>query len=259
MIIADRTDLPLSPPLLVARTVWLEILRREEYAAFLILMGLYVVFAAAARLAGLNSAESACFLLNMGLVASSFFAALLTAATAARVIPAELERRTLYVLLAKPLQRHELILGKFLASTFAGWMALLGFCAATWLCTVRLPEHQPLLLAQALGLQLVALALLAALGMCLSLALPASAALLLTLGLYAFGSVLVNVLRPVGGAAAAVLAYVPDFGKLNLLTRYTDGGPPLPWADFAGLMLYGVAITLFVLWLSVRLFERRSL
>ena len=93
-------------PMLVARSVWLEILRREEHLAIFILMGLYLLTAIGARLTGGATPEAVALMLNMGLWLSGALAAVLIIVNGARLIPNEIEAKTLYPLLAKPVRRY---------------------------------------------------------------------------------------------------------------------------------------------------------
>lgn len=249
---------------LVSRTVWLEIRRREEYAALLILMGVYLLFALAAQAGGLRSPQASSFLLNMGLVASATLAAILTILSAARVLPSELERRTIYPLLAKPIERRDLLLGKFLACTGAGMTSLLCFAAASWLLTSRLPEQQTLVAVQALVLQSLALCVLAALALCVSLFVPPAVTILLSGVVYFAGGPVAAALRSMVADSIAqpigwLAGYLPDFTRFSLFTRYTDGGPPLPWHEFGAAFIYGLVLTLFFLMVAAYRFERRAL
>ena len=57
------------------------------------------------------------------------FSVIITVTNAARQIPGEIQRRTIYPLLAKPIGRGEFVIGKFLGATTASTGALLIFYA----------------------------------------------------------------------------------------------------------------------------------
>jgi len=65
--------------------------------------------------------------------------------TTARQIPAERENRTLFPLLAKPVTRHQLILGKFLGCWLASGVALLIFYAFFGMVAGAREHHWPVL------------------------------------------------------------------------------------------------------------------
>lgn len=257
-----------SPIYLSARVVWLEITRREQYFALLILMGLYFFFAIGARLVGNTQAEAVALLLNMGLWLASALAAVLTLVSSVRALPMEMEMQTLYPLLAKPISRGEVLLGKWLAATLAGWTCFgvfSGLTILTWTAQFPLPGQSLLMLAQSVPLQLAALGLLAATGLLLSLIFPPSVSMLVGGFLYFCGGLVFNLIvmllrdsglsRPVD----TILLYLPQFSKLCLLQRFTDGAGPLLWGDWSLLLLYSFAVTFTFLGFANRLFERRSL
>lgn len=254
-------------PLLIAKGVWLEILRREEYLALLILMGLYLVFAVGARLVGNTQAEAVALMLNMGLWLSAALAAVLTLLTSVRAISKEIETRSLYPLLAKPVYRGEIVFGKFLASLSAGCGAFAIFLfltVLTWTARFPLPGQDPWMLLQALVLQLLALGLLASFSLALSLVTPTSVAILISGFLYFAGAPAINLLKTlfrdsvVATPIQWLLAWFPQFSHLCLLQRFTDGAPALPWGEWLALMGYGVILTLGFLVIATKLFERRA-
>jgi ABC-type transport system involved in multi-copper enzyme maturation permease subunit len=257
-----------SPSLLVARVVWLEIRRREEFLALFILMGLYLLFALGARLVGNTQTEAVALMVNMGLWISSALSAVLTLVTTVRLIPSEIEARTLYPLLAKPVERGEVILGKFLATTAAGWLCLFVFTlltTLTWAAKFPLPGQDGIMFVQAFLLQGLALALLCGFSLFLSLVVPRSVAILVGGLLYFGGGSLLNILR--GAATNTALKealdwcfyYLPDFSKLCLLQRFTDGAPSLPWGEWISLAAYSILCSLFFLMAATKLFERRAI
>lgn len=261
-------DRPEPASLLIARVVWLEIRRREEYLALLILMGLYLLFAIGARVVGNTQPEAVSLMLNMGLWISASLSAVLTFITAVRLIPSEIESRTLYPLLAKPVHRGEVVFGKFIATTAAGWGTLTVFCALTsltWAATFPLPGQHLGMFVQAFILQLGAVMLLCSLSLFLSLVVPRSVALLVMGMLYFGGGSIFNVVRSAvrdtAGSAVVnwLLDYIPNFAKLTLFQRFTDGAPALPMMEWLGLMAYTILLSLLLLAVSTRIFERKAI
>ena len=261
---ATRPSTP-SPALLVAKNVWLEIRRREEYSALVILLGLYVVFALIARFAGATDEYSTSFMLNLGLSASGALAAILTLVAAARQIPSEVETKSIHTLLACPLTRAEFLLGKFLGAVVAGWVAFSLFVATTWILTGRLPEQNVAVFFQAFLVQALALSKLAALTLLLSLLGPKAVTIVLGGALFFGGVPLGNAFHTLapdsflGTAMKGVAAFLGQLGQIPLFTRFTDGGPPLSWGTFGSLILQNVIASLALLFLASRAFEKRRL
>lgn len=265
---ALRRRSPLSPAravALIGRGVLIETIRRKDFYVLFILSVALAVGMVVVSLVGIENASTASFLLNLGLTFASLSAHGLAAMTAARQIPAELDQRTLYPLLAKPLARGHYLLGKWLASTAIGGSAILILGGLVWIPAPRLSDFSLLLLFQATVLQVISIGLLSALALCLSLALPKGVNLVI-LGLVFFlGDKAVSFLR----AAAAeshfadtlrwIGGYIPNFTQFDLLTRYTDGIAALSPSEFTGLILYGTILTGFSMLISSILFERRAL
>ena len=257
-----------SPPMLVARSVWLEILRREEHSAIFILMGLYLLLAIGARLTGGTRPEAVALMLNMGLWLSAALAAVLILVNGARLIPNEIEARTLYPLLAKPIRRHEVVLGKIIATTVAGWAVFVLFIlltTLTWTAAFPLPGQDLLMFGQAVLLQALALLMLCSLTVLSSLLLPKAVTILLVGFLYFGGTPTLNIVRSAFRETAIfpvvdwVLWYVPDFSRLCLLQRFTDGASPLVFLEWLALLGYGAVFSIVFLALSTFIFEKRSL
>lgn len=100
----------------IALTSFREALRDRILFAVLGLGALSVVFGLG--LGSLSYAESVRIVVDHGLVTISLLANLIAMFLGANFLYKELELRTLYVLLAKPVARHELVLGKYLGILF---------------------------------------------------------------------------------------------------------------------------------------------
>ncbi len=244
-----------SPLPLCARAVFLELWRRQDAWILLLLMGLFSAVALSARLAGLDTPAAATFMLNLGLSLAGIFAHLLTLLIAVRQFPDEIENRTLYPLLAKPLRRETLVLGKLLACAAGGLLVYALFAALAWAATPRLESYEAATLAQHLALQPFSLAATAAIGLAAGLALPRGVSLLTALLLVFAGERLHQFLAP----HSLLANLLPRFGALNLVTRYTDGIGPLGAAGWLALWAYALCWLLGASWLAVGLFRRRAL
>ena len=254
-----------SATLLIAKTVLLELMRRKDFYVLLILMSLYFTGALAFSLIEEETAAAGTMLLNLSLSLASLAAHLLTLVMAARQMPDELERRTLLPLLAKPLSRRSLFLGKWLACAGSGIVVLLALFAIAWLLAPRLETYYGLLFFQTIVLQVCSIGLMAALALALSLVLPRGVNLLSLSILLIFGKQLLGFIHframgsEWGSAIKWLAAYCPNFSQLNLLTRYTDGIDPLGGLEFIGLLFYAAIFTFCALIAGSWLLERRAL
>lgn len=127
----NRTGLSLVRVGLVARQTLAEAAGQRMFP---LLLALAVLLAGAATLLrAINFGEAGGkFLLDAGLGAQAFFGTILAAVATAQLFFAELERKSVHMVLARPVSRTEFILGK-LGGVL---LLLLGFCAATTLLTV---------------------------------------------------------------------------------------------------------------------------
>jgi len=258
-------EMPFRSMKQVGRVVFLENVRRREFYVMLILSGIFFGGILVMHVIGIENAATANLLLNLGMSLAWLFAHILTLLNAARQIPDEMEHKTLYPLLAKPLERRHYYLGKWMAIILTGYAALFILLLLGWLPVPKMQPYHFRLFLQVVILLVVSISLLAALGMLLSLILPKGVnVILLGLLLMAGGQITGFIqMRVREGATGSLIkwlvAYLPDFSRLNLITRYTDGIGPLSLTEFLGLILYGVIFTMAALTVGIHLFERRSL
>lgn len=254
-----------SPVLLIMRAVLLENLRRRDFYVVLILMGMFLVGALIARLAGIQNEATAVLLLNLGLTVAVLSAHALTLLAAARQIPNELDLRTIYPLLAKPMSRNQLLIGKWAAVWLSGVLALLALLPLAMLPIRAVSGTSAVLFAEALFLQITSLGLLAALATLGSLLMPRALNIVTVALLYGAGGAFVNFLRArfagsgTEGVVRWMTGYIPDFSRLDLMLAYTSGGSSVGAGDLALRTFHGAACTIFALALAGWFFNRRAL
>ena len=250
---------------LISRAVFLQLLRKRDLYIVFFLMSLFAVGALFVDVVGIENAATATFLLNLGLTLAWYCAHILTLVLAAGQLPSEIENRTLYPLLAKPVSRGTVLFGKWLACSLCGsgvWFAL---ALMGWLPVPKREVFDGFMLVQLFVLQFFSLAMLSALAITLSLVFTRGVTLVVLGILLVLGSQCTSFIDRVihGGVARSVahwmVLYMPDFTKLNLITRYTDGVAALGMAQCGGLMLYAAIFTAASLALGMRIFQRRPL
>jgi len=96
----------------IARNTFGDSLRKRVLLIFLLLA--FVMLTLALLLNYFTQREQTAIFLSTGLFIILIFGALIAITTAVFLIPNEIERRTIYSVLAKPIQRWEFFLGKFL-------------------------------------------------------------------------------------------------------------------------------------------------
>lgn len=250
---------------LVSRGVWIELIRKKDLYVLAMLIGVFGIGTFASRLVGIEEPETATFLFNMGLTLSHLFAHSLVALLIIRQVPNDLENRSIYPILARPIRRAHYLLGKWWAAGIGG--ALTYGLFVTWICLTvpRMEEFSHALFLQNLLLQICSLFLFSAAGLLLSLVLPKAVGLLILAAALLIYQPMTGLMRSMtsGGAWTAMVNWFlllwPDFTKLNLTTRFTDGLDALPLPMFIGLLVHVAFFCLLCLSLSQACFERRSL
>lgn len=247
------------------RGVLLESIRRRETSVVALFMGLFAVGAVIARVVGAESEAAATFIINLGMSLAWILSMIVTILLAGRQFPDEQEQRSLYPLLAKPVSRSQYILGKWLAvwligSLTAAALNVLALATAPWPGSVS-----PGLLMQALGLEVIAIGVAAAVAIVLSINVPKALTFVLC-GLLVFaGGPLLNLVKGRAGMGRGgrawqwLLDYVPDFGRLDLLNQFSGGADSLGLQDFAGRIIVGLLTIGVAIAGAVWLMERRSL
>ncbi len=249
----------------LCRAVFLEAIRRREISAVLLFMGLFIVGAITSRFVGSESDSAAAFVLNLGLSLSWILSLLVAILLGARQFPDELEQRSIYPLLAKPVSRRQYLLGKWLAVTIAG-------CGTALVLNILASAASPwpggtsaLLIVQGFILELLAVGAATAIVIALSIRLPKALAVTLTALVVFVGTTLITMVQSAAattsfrGPVRWLAGYIPSFGKLDLVNAITAGMGAVSPVDFVARIGYAVVITAFFLAIAIFLLERKPL
>ncbi|MBU1908432.1 MAG: ABC transporter permease [Verrucomicrobia bacterium] len=248
--------------LIIARVVWLDMLRRKDLYVMAILLLTLLFVLMSLNLFGLGAVIR--YILDVGLLLAWLFSLVLVVGLAARQLPREESRGTIFPLLAKPVTRGELLLGKWLGSWTASVFATLAFyLLILLLVALRGGTVDRVCLVQALGLHATALALVGALALALSTRMTYGAAAAMTYVACAAGFLVAPAVPELlahepgpSGAALMVLYYaLPHLELFDLRQRLIHDWGPVSWPDAAGIAVYGLvwaAILLILAWLAYR-------
>ena len=246
----------------IAGIVLIEMLRRKELYVLLIMLGTLLMGLVSMNIFGLGSVGG--FVKDIGLMAAWLFGWILAISCATRQIPQEERRGTILPLLAKPIQRSQFIIGKWLGAWLAVSIAVSSFYLLTWLIVMLYGGSFELLtLLQALMLHLMAVGVIAALAIALSTRLNQDAASTITYVMVAAMFVLVPRIpelatKAEGWRKTAMLVlygFLPHFELFDMRRRAIHQYGPMPWGWFSLVILYGavlVAILLCLAWLGFR-------
>lgn len=250
--------------LLIAKGVVLETMRRQEFHLVVIIAALLMLKAIVVRMIGIENPATGTLLLNLGMTIATWTALIFTLLTVSGLIPKELENRTVYLLLARPLTRTQFFLGKWVAGIGLGAAAYLMLLALAWAPSPRMEPTDAAMMVQTVVFGLGAIVMIATLTITFSLFLPQPVTIVVVGLLAAGGEMAANLFRTAfrsdvaGGLLDWGANYLPAFTRLNTVTRYTDGIGPLGVGDFFSLMAHVLIICGLALVGGIALFEKRS-
>ena len=253
----------------IARTTIAEAIRSKIlYALLAFAIGLILL---SAVLSDLTLGWQVRIVTDVSLSAITVAGTLLALLLGVGSVAGEVERRTAYPILGKPVTRGEFVLGKWLGvlgTTYLNVLLMMG--AATAMVahySQRDSFDYPVAAYLAtLLLTLLRLAVIAGIAVALSTFSSSTVALIASLGLtvagYFTGELrffLTKSENPVLPLLGKVLYYaIPDFASLDSLPRLMHGHPILP-SEVAWAAAYAVFYALTVLVIACRIFSRRDL
>lgn len=202
---------------------------------------------------------------DVGLASISLFGILMAILIGTGLVYKEIDKKTIFTLLAKPIHRAEFILGKFLGlvlTLFVMTVAMSAiFLAIVYAHTLRV-EGRLLIAIAYIFLELVLITSVAILFSSFSTPILSSLfALAFTLiGRLSWGlEIILRKMAPGAGRAlvGALYAVLPDLENFNFRTEVVHG-LPIPPEIFLSSFLYGLCYTAFLLGLAVLVFRRRD-
>ncbi|OGV64254.1 MAG: hypothetical protein A2498_05325 [Lentisphaerae bacterium RIFOXYC12_FULL_60_16] len=246
----------------IAYVVWLGLWRRKDAYVLLILMGAMLLVLSSLNVFGLGG--KVVYIADIGLVLTWLFSALLAVQIMARELPAEQSRGTIHVLLAKPVTRFALVLGKWLGAWAAVSVATLVFYGTVAVLVYARGGHLPgPATAQALGLHITALAIITAITLIFSTRMNHDAAAAISLILTGAAFLVIPripefVTSETGFTAGVMLVLyhaLPHFELFDLRQWIIHDFGMVAWPVYTQILLYGLAwITgcILVAWMTFR-------
>jgi ABC-type transport system involved in multi-copper enzyme maturation permease subunit len=216
-------------------------------------------------LSTLSYVERERILQDVGLAAIRLFGAAIAVFVGVGLIHKEVERRTIFTILSKPVSRSEFLLGKYAGLVLTLWLvvAIMAGCFAA----VSLLAGAPLAVGHAQAIVLIAgeLALVVAVATLFSSFTTPMLASLFTAGFYLVGH-LTRDLRALGAqadspavarATAALHRALPDLDAFNA-TLQAAHGLPVAAAEVWQPLVYGACYAATLLLVAALVFERRD-
>lgn len=235
--------------LAVAGVVIKELYRRKDfYVLFIVTLLLCLVMASVNIF---NDDHVVRYLKELCLLLIWISAFVIAITTTARQIPAERENRTLLPLLAKPISRAQLVIGKFLGCWFACGLALLCFYIFFGALAASREHQWPLLnYFQAALLHWFMLGIVVALALLGSLVFAAPSSnsticFVIVTGIWVVGRYLDKVAltmpEPARGILQVLYFSIPHLELFDVRDLVIHDWPLIPWSYFSLALLYAVA------------------
>lgn len=251
----------------VASVVIKEMYRRKDFYVVLILVALITGIMASVRF--FNDDKISRYLKEVCLMLIWIASLVIAIGTMARQMPAEKENRTIFPLLAKPISRTELLLGKYLGCWLACGIALACFYVF-FACVSASREHHWHLLNyfQAALLHWVALAILLAFVLLGSLVFAAPSSngticFVFAAGILFVGGQLNKVAQhyaePAHTITYSIYYVLPHLEILDVSDLIVHNWPLIAWKYLAIAVAYGAMYSGIVLTCACLLFRRRAL
>lgn len=216
-------------------------------------------------LALLTVGDRAKIITDVGLASLSLFGALMAILIGTGLVYKEIDKRTIYTLLSKPIQRYQFLLGKYLGLllTLFVMLALMAVIFLVLILLHRYPVEGSFFIA--ILFIFVELCLITAVAMLFSCFSTPILSTLFSLSFYLIGHLswgLEALLEkiPQGGVktlARILYTFLPDLENFNFKTEVVHH-LPIPPNIFLYSSLYGLFYTVFILALAMMVFRRRD-
>ena len=235
--------------------------RKEGYILVLILAAVQY---AVASMHVLSAGGASLYLYDVGLLLTWFLGWIVAIHVGASELPGEESRGTIFLLLAKPLSRAELIVGKWLGAWATVVICTLAFHVVSLLSALAVGVQPPLsALAEMCLLHLVSLAVLTAMALAVSTRLNRDAAVSLTvtaaLAIYLIVPKIPKLAHYAAGWRTGMLEVLyyalPHLDLFDLRRRVLHGYGPVSANVLVTLVAYGAVWTgalLLIAWMAYR-------
>ena len=252
----------------IARTVLIEAVRRKEIYVVVLLSCVLIGTVTAMDFFNLEGLTK--FYREFALKVMSAGTAIATIILACRQLPREFEQKTIYPLLARPISRSRILLGKFVGV----WLASV-FCLGIFILIFTLGMahlggdlHWPIFL-QYVYLQMLMMLVLTSLGFALSMICNVDASITLGMILYLMGATFSTMMNYMYDMASAlgqwgmvILTYlIPQLFLFDLSEKavHAEAWQPLAAMTMVKLSLYALVYIIVFITTSILLFRKRPI
>jgi ABC-type transport system involved in multi-copper enzyme maturation permease subunit len=224
-----------------------------------------LLIGASVILAGLSIGQESKIVKDLGLAACSLFGAFIAVFLGIGLVFKEIERRTVYVIIFKPIYRFQFLLGKYIGLVLT-LLVTVGVMALLVVGMGRLVDgHWSPGLLLAAGFDFLALMIVTATALLFSTFSTPTLSAIFTLAIFVIGRLSGDIRLfaeqfagpGVGRAVLAVYLVVPDLARFQIGSQVIHGLPLAP-AEISRAAVYGVAYILMLLLVAVAIFQRRD-
>ena len=251
----------------LAGVVIKELYRRKDFYVLFVLTALITIAAGSVQF--FHDDHIVRYIKDLCLLLIWVSALLITIATAARQIPAERESRTIYPLLAKPVTRAQVILGKFAGCWLASGLTLVVFYFFFAVVTGSREQSWPVLsYLQAMTLQWVMLGVVTAMTLLGSVVFTAASSTVTILFIIVAGilflgrhlnTIALHHAEPLRTLIYTVYFLIPHLELFDVRERLVNDWGLVSWPVCGLAVLYAAAYTALFLLLTWLGFRRKSL
>ncbi len=250
----------------LTRGVVIDSVRRKDLWVVAILGLLILLSASLLGFFGLDGLQS--FVKDLATSVLGIFTTIIAVLVSGRMMPDEIKNRTLYPLLARPISRWELLVGKWLGAVAVTWISfgLLLVTTSLALALFRVP-FEPVML-QYIFLKMIGLAMLCSVTLLLSLLMTPAGACVMSLILAAGTGMIVRAMTmafefaspPVQFLFKVLNGLLPQYSLFDVGDRAANSGwGPAPLWVVGALLGYAGVYSLAMLVLSWARFRRQAI
>ena len=242
------------------------LIRKKDFYVFLIMLGLLFLFLVSENFFGLQNVSR--HIKDIGFFFLWFFSFIIAVTFAAKQLPEEIDSKAALPLLAKPVSRGQLLIGRFLGSLLAASLAYtIFFLLYIWIVSLKGEGIGPALVIQAYILGICFLGLVCAISMLLSLCFTLSTAIILSFIVYFYVMWFADGFRAIvvsSSGLSSILLNIcyyltPHYEFYDLRTRLTHSWDALPLWVVCFLVIYSILYASLVLYISYTKLKRKVL
>lgn len=249
----------------LARGVVLESVRRKDLWVVAILGFLIMASAGALGFFGMQGLEA--FAKDLAGTVLGGLGTVMAVVVSTRLMPEEIRQRTLYPLIARPITRLDLLIGKYLGAVAVTSLAFLILASLTGVALAMFGVQFESVMVQYVLMRLVGLSVVCAVGLALSLLMTANAAATMGFVLAIGSGLIVRALVMAYEASPAALqpvmrgvnALVPQYGLFDLGSRAANQGwGPAPAWVIGALLAYAAVYSSAMIAVGYWKFRRQA-